>query len=164
MGFVWFSEKTVILSMHRVNQLIFVMEKGAVFFGVGTKILNIIWMSFALWRVNSCRYERGDYKITYFHQQQILRMKLPDQFHFRSTGFFWNYESVSKFIGLFGRTVSPSQNTEKREQPSSSGIRIHDPNVGLVKTHVLHRATTLIAIITVIIIIDSEWSISFFKF
>jgi hypothetical protein len=42
MGFVWFSEKTVIISLNSVNQLIFVMVKCGVFFAVRNEFLNTI--------------------------------------------------------------------------------------------------------------------------
>jgi hypothetical protein len=43
MCFVWFSEKTVIISLNSSNQLIFVMVKWGVLFEVRTEFLNIIY-------------------------------------------------------------------------------------------------------------------------
>jgi hypothetical protein len=42
MGFVLFSLQTEIISLNSVNQLIFVMVMGCVFFAVRTELLNII--------------------------------------------------------------------------------------------------------------------------
>jgi hypothetical protein len=41
-GFVWFSEKTAIISLNNINQLTFVMEKFYFWFAIGTESLNII--------------------------------------------------------------------------------------------------------------------------
>jgi hypothetical protein len=46
MGFVWVSMWTAIISLNRVNKLIFVMVKCGVFFEVWTQFLNIIYRSF----------------------------------------------------------------------------------------------------------------------
>jgi hypothetical protein len=45
MCLIWFSEQTAIISPNSVNQLVFVMVKGSVFFAVRTGLLNIIWAS-----------------------------------------------------------------------------------------------------------------------
>jgi D-alanyl-lipoteichoic acid acyltransferase DltB (MBOAT superfamily) len=42
MGFVWFSQETAIISLNRINQLIFVMVEFCVFFAVRAEFLNII--------------------------------------------------------------------------------------------------------------------------
>jgi hypothetical protein len=42
MDFLCFSLQTAIISLNKINQLIFVMVKCGVFFEVGTEFLNII--------------------------------------------------------------------------------------------------------------------------
>jgi hypothetical protein len=42
MGLVWFSEQTAVISLDRINKLMFVMEKRCVFFEIGTELLYII--------------------------------------------------------------------------------------------------------------------------
>jgi hypothetical protein len=48
-------QPSTIISLNSVNQLIFVMVKCCVFFAVRTELLNIVYMSFVLQRVeHSC--------------------------------------------------------------------------------------------------------------
>jgi hypothetical protein len=55
MDFLLFSDQTTIISFNYVYQLIVVMEKGRVFFAVGTEFLNIILIKFMLPSVNKWR-------------------------------------------------------------------------------------------------------------
>jgi hypothetical protein len=52
MGFVWFLVQRGISSLSSINQLIFVMVKCGVLFEVRTELLNNIWTTLWLQRVN----------------------------------------------------------------------------------------------------------------
>jgi hypothetical protein len=51
-GFAWFSLWTAIISLHNINQLIFVMVTGCVLFEVRAEFLNNIYTTFVIKELN----------------------------------------------------------------------------------------------------------------